>query len=372
MNAVVSTRRGDRERRELRRPEVADDRGVDEHVQRLGRQRPERRHGERGRSRGVSCGERRAPASATRSDPGRREAPPLPPPRRRARSPTARPGPGRRSRCCTPPGSRTGSSSRSSRSSADRFRLVLPDLPLHGDSEDRPRHPYSPDWLAEVLAGFLPRRRAGRARSSAATTSARSCSCARSPAGSSRPARLVAHAERAAPPPRARAAGARGARCGPRRRGAGPRPRSPRAARGRVPPARRASGCPRARNPAARDLVRHALADLPRQRQPRAGVGARRPAAGRPARSAELLDAYRLIEPPDAAAVGRRGPPAPARDRRGGARPAPGRPAARAPGHGLPDGLRRPRRRSRASSRRSAVDWRPRAASRRETSQAAA
>jgi pimeloyl-ACP methyl ester carboxylesterase len=37
---------------------------------------------------------------------------------------------------------------------ADRFRLVLPDLPLHGDSEDRPRHPYSPDWLADVVAGF--------------------------------------------------------------------------------------------------------------------------------------------------------------------------------------------------------------------------
>ena len=35
-----------------------------------------------------------------------------------------------------------------------RFRLVLPDLPLHGDSEDRPRHPYTPEWLAEVVAGF--------------------------------------------------------------------------------------------------------------------------------------------------------------------------------------------------------------------------
>jgi len=32
---------------------------------------------------------------------------------------------------------------------------VLPDLPLHGASEDRPTHPYSPDWLTEVLAGFL-------------------------------------------------------------------------------------------------------------------------------------------------------------------------------------------------------------------------
>ena len=36
----------------------------------------------------------------------------------------------------------------------DRFRLVLPDLPLHGDSEARPRHPYTPDWFAEVIAAF--------------------------------------------------------------------------------------------------------------------------------------------------------------------------------------------------------------------------
>ncbi|HEV2998317.1 MAG TPA: alpha/beta hydrolase [Solirubrobacteraceae bacterium] len=37
---------------------------------------------------------------------------------------------------------------------SERFRVVLPDLPLHGDSEDRPRHPYTIDWFAEVLAGF--------------------------------------------------------------------------------------------------------------------------------------------------------------------------------------------------------------------------
>src|SRR5437763_15975614 len=37
---------------------------------------------------------------------------------------------------------------------AERFRVVLPDLPLHGDSEDRPRHPYTLDWLTEVIAGF--------------------------------------------------------------------------------------------------------------------------------------------------------------------------------------------------------------------------
>jgi len=36
----------------------------------------------------------------------------------------------------------------------DRFRLVLPDLPLHGDSEDRPHHPYTAAWMAEVMAAF--------------------------------------------------------------------------------------------------------------------------------------------------------------------------------------------------------------------------
>jgi pimeloyl-ACP methyl ester carboxylesterase len=35
-----------------------------------------------------------------------------------------------------------------------RFRVVLPDLPLHGDSEDRPRHPYTREWLTEVMSGF--------------------------------------------------------------------------------------------------------------------------------------------------------------------------------------------------------------------------
>src|ERR1700689_1566064 len=37
---------------------------------------------------------------------------------------------------------------------AERMRVVVPALPLHGDSEDRPRHPYSPDWFADVIAGF--------------------------------------------------------------------------------------------------------------------------------------------------------------------------------------------------------------------------
>jgi pimeloyl-ACP methyl ester carboxylesterase len=38
---------------------------------------------------------------------------------------------------------------------AHRHRVVLPDLPLHGASEDRPTHPYSPEWLTELLTGFL-------------------------------------------------------------------------------------------------------------------------------------------------------------------------------------------------------------------------
>ena len=37
---------------------------------------------------------------------------------------------------------------------SDRFRLVLPDLPLHGDSEIGPGHPYTRDWFVDVLAGF--------------------------------------------------------------------------------------------------------------------------------------------------------------------------------------------------------------------------
>jgi pimeloyl-ACP methyl ester carboxylesterase len=35
-----------------------------------------------------------------------------------------------------------------------RFRVVVPDLPLHGDSEDRPRHPYTREWLTDVVGGF--------------------------------------------------------------------------------------------------------------------------------------------------------------------------------------------------------------------------
>ncbi len=60
---------------------------------------------------------------------------------------------------------------------ADRFRVVLPDLPLHGDSEDRWRHPYTLDWFAEVIGGFC--RGGARAQAAArrATTPARRSCC---------------------------------------------------------------------------------------------------------------------------------------------------------------------------------------------------
>jgi pimeloyl-ACP methyl ester carboxylesterase len=37
---------------------------------------------------------------------------------------------------------------------AERYRVVLPDLPLHRDSENHPRYAYTLDWFAEVLGGF--------------------------------------------------------------------------------------------------------------------------------------------------------------------------------------------------------------------------
>ena len=68
---------------------------------------------------------------------------------------------------------------------SQRFRVVLPDLPLHGDSEDRPRHPYTPDGSRRSSPASAARCSA-RVRWSAGTTSAPSCCCARSSPGSSR------------------------------------------------------------------------------------------------------------------------------------------------------------------------------------------
>ncbi len=174
----------------------------------------------------------------------------------------------------------------------DRFRLVLPDLPLHGDSEDRPRHPYSPAWLAEVLAGFVrdtcgPRPLVGghevgallllRAVLSRQLTPSRlvlMSSCLhRPPVRSERAAR--AGAAVAAVPGLDRLA-SHAARL---------------ALRPSKGPALSARG-----NPAARDLIRHATMDL--------GGNVNRTRAWSkairrwPRHQPDLLDAYRLIDVP--------------------------------------------------------------------------
>ena len=50
-----------------------------------------------------------------------------------------------------------------------RHRVVLPDLPLHGDSEDRPRHPVHAGLVHPPCSAASCRTCAGRGRSSART-----------------------------------------------------------------------------------------------------------------------------------------------------------------------------------------------------------
>jgi pimeloyl-ACP methyl ester carboxylesterase len=177
----------------------------------------------------------------------------------------------------------------------DRFRLILPDLPLHGDSEDRPRHSYTPEWLAEVVAGFCrevcgPRPLVGghdvgallllRAVLTRQLTPGRlvlmPSSMHRQPVRH-RLERGVLTAARAAVVPGLDRAISYAARVAFR-----PEAGEALSARG---------------NPAAGDLVRHALADV-------GGNATRARAWARAARrwpkdgQADLLDGYRLIEMP--------------------------------------------------------------------------
>ena len=183
-----------------------------------------------------------------------------------------------------------------------RFRVVLPDLPLHGDSEDRPRHPYTADWLAEVIAGFCQevagpasaagrtrhRGRAGAARRHDRATRARAPGADVKPAASPRPVRGTAGtvARNDAP---GRAAGT-----GPgslaRRQAAVP------SRRRRAPLGSAQPGSTRSAPPCVRRRRR--------QRQPRAFVGEVRSAlAVDPQRA--LLDDYPGDRPAGAAVVGR-------------------------------------------------------------------
>ena len=182
-----------------------------------------------------------------------------------------------------------------------RYRLVLPDLPLHGDSEDRPRHPYTLDWLAEVMAGFIretcgPRPLVGGHDAGAQillhAIATRQLT----------PAKLVLmsnpmHGRPERPRLRARARRLAAGRRRPRSR---PRDLARRPAR---VPARVGRAADRARQPGRARPRPPCLRRPRRQREPRPLVGARRAtlAEGRPARPARGLPADRGA---DAAPVG--------------------------------------------------------------------
>lgn len=178
---------------------------------------------------------------------------------------------------------------------SDRFRLILPDLPLHGDSEDRPRHPYTPEWTVEVMAGFLrdtcgPRPLVGGhdvgAQLLLRAVASRQLHPGRLVLMSSQLHRRSARegTERAI-----RAVVRAGAVPGLDRALARAAPAAFRPALGERLSARS--------NPAARDLVRHAFADLPgNANRARAWSKALRRWPAGPA--SDLLDAYRLVDLP--------------------------------------------------------------------------
>lgn len=145
-----------------------------------------------------------------------------------------------------------------------RFRVVLPDLPLHGDSEDSPAHPYTLDWFADVVGGFAaevlgPRPSIG-GHGAGAEIVLHAVATARL-----RPARLVLMPNRLHAPPQ-RAGGVAAWRAA--------------AMAGGLPGLDRLAGygaravfrpelgmkLSERGNPAARDLLRHALADVPGNR----------------------------------------------------------------------------------------------------------
>lgn len=178
---------------------------------------------------------------------------------------------------------------------ARRFRLVLPDLPLHGDSEDRPRHPYTRDWMVDVIAGFCAETAGPRPLLGGHDLGAELLLRGAGD-GRLRPARLVVMPTRLhrAAPNQGRLAAWRVA-CR-----AAALPGLDRALAHGARLAFRPSLGERLsaqRNPAARDLVRHAYADI-------GGDGNRARAWARFARQwpggadRELLDRYAAIESP--------------------------------------------------------------------------
>ena len=178
---------------------------------------------------------------------------------------------------------------------SDRFRLVLPDLPLHGDSEDQPRHPYTRDWLVEVIAAFVrdacgPRPLVGGHDVGALLALRAVLSRQLQPARLILlPSALHRHTDRGRAERAVHLAARAGAVPGLGRVAA-------RAATVAFRPAVGESLSARG-NPAARDLMRHALADLPRNgNRARAWAKAARRWPAGP--DLDLLDAYRHVDCP--------------------------------------------------------------------------
>jgi pimeloyl-ACP methyl ester carboxylesterase len=178
---------------------------------------------------------------------------------------------------------------------SDRFRLVLPDLPLHGDSEDRPRHPYTRDWTVEVLSGFIreacgPRPLVGGHDIGASLLLRAVASNQLAPQKLILlPAALHRGRERDRGQRVVRAVARAGAVPGLDRLAARAATFAFRPSLGEELSARG--------NPAARDLIRHALSDLPRNTN-RARSWAKAARRWPPGPDSDLLDAYRHIDCP--------------------------------------------------------------------------
>ncbi len=202
---------------------------------------------------------------------------------------------------------------------ADRFRVVLPDLPLHGDSEHRPRHPYTLDWFSDVLGGFAAEVLGPRPLIAGHDAGAEILLHAVA-TGRVRPARLVLMGNRLhAPPthPRLRTTWRIATRAA-----AVPGIDSllSYGTRAVFTPERGMRLSTRG-NPAAADLLRHAFADVP-------GNASLARSWGKFARSwpggpqTQLLELYPRLDMPVLLLWADRDPPEPARRRRRGVEPA--------------------------------------------------
>ena len=167
---------------------------------------------------------------------------------------------------------------------SDRFRLVLPDLPLHGDSEDRPRHPYTLAWLAEVMAAFC-LETAGPAPLVGGHDLGAEVLLRAVESGAARAGEARADAQLPAPAAGARRAALDVAGDDARGRGPGPRPRPQPRRAARVPPRPRGEA-QRAREPGGARPRPPRVRRRRRQREPRALVGDVRARATRSARAA--------------------------------------------------------------------------------------